>query len=113
MRPQAKIIKPVGKYRGATTSEGQTDSYQYVINVRQRRLQDACSLFADARTSVPSGRMCYWCGVGARPAQGAATTTDKGLVRTLERAYIHLDMILCCTLAARTIDRLSDLNVYT
>ena len=52
-------------------------------------------------------------GVGARPAQGAATTTDKGLVRTLERAYIHLDMILCCTLAARTIDRLSDLNVYT
>ena len=37
----------------------------------------------DARTSVPTGWMMVGCGVGAkvgaRPAQGAATTTDVDL----------------------------------
>ena len=33
-------------------------------------------------------------GVGARPAQGAATTTDEGLVRTLERASLVLGCVV-------------------
>ena len=43
----------------------------------------------DARTRVPTGGMMSGCGagvgVGARPAQGAATTTDEGLVQDVPK----------------------------
>ena len=50
------------------------------------------SSIADARTSVPTVRMCEElmlidCSLLARPAQGAATTTDDGLVRYLFVGY--------------------------
>ena len=42
---------------------------------------------ADTRTSVPTA-----CGMtGARPAQGTATTTGDGLVRSLERASLRVE----------------------
>ena len=44
--------------------------------------------------------MCCWWG-GARPAQGAATTTDKGLVPTLERASLQVGCVVGVGVGAR------------
>ena len=62
------------------------------------RIRLGGSLVADARTSVPTVRgdycmryILFACSLGARPAQGAATTTDVDLVRTLERASLLVE----------------------
>ena len=52
--------QPVGTYVRASTSEGQAKDYQYVmfIDVRQRPNTVGLLVGADARTSVPTVRMC-------------------------------------------------------
>ena len=106
---QSNRTQPVGTYLGASASEGQADGCQYVINVHQQpptgclfvdcgRSNErpyrhggdhGCTLIALRLRTLERASLQVGCVVGARPAQGAATTTDKGLVRTLERAYIH------------------------
>ena len=54
------------------------------INVCHERIRlGGSSVRTHERTSLRLG-----CGVGARPAQGAATTTDVGLVRTATTADV-------------------------
>ena len=56
---------------------------------------------ADARTNVPTVRMCEElilgdCSLGARPAQGAATTVDVRCLSSLADARTNVPTVRMC-----------------
>ena len=94
---QSNRTQPVGTYVRASASEEQSMDRQYVmfINVRQR--PHTVGVFVGCGRSNERPYCQGWiiacvtyCSLLARPAQGAATTTGDGLVRTLERASLRL-----------------------
>ena len=53
-----------------------------------------CALIVHLMRTLERASLQVGCVVGARPAQGTATTTDEGLVRTLERASLRVGCVV-------------------